>query len=148
MIFRALKKKSTKFLRAQWFCHLCEYHCDNLNKVSHLIVIKDIVDIQVILHFKMENAWIKMVHFQTVIEETVVSFFLSEKRWILPFFFLICINLPPKACYSLKRTWNYARSPFKEWYPHNKLIFMFFIIFVFVRILQDILFIKNVELKF
>jgi len=29
---RPLKEKSTKFVRAKWFCHLCEYHCDNLSK--------------------------------------------------------------------------------------------------------------------
>jgi len=29
---RPLRQRSPKFQRAKWFCHLCEYHCDNLVK--------------------------------------------------------------------------------------------------------------------
>ena len=31
-IYLSPGERSAKFPRAKWFCRLCEYHCDNLNK--------------------------------------------------------------------------------------------------------------------
>ena len=47
---RPLRQRSPKFQRAKWFCHLCEYHCDNLAKVGNIFTETHQFDPKIVQH--------------------------------------------------------------------------------------------------